>query len=371
MEVNRIKLPIPRTKVEIAEEAKKILQEIIDGGRFIKGPHSRSLGEEFAAYSGVKHGVCASSGSTALFAALKVASISPGDEVITVPNTFIATINAVILAGAKPSFADIDARTFNIDVDSLRSAISPTTKAIIPVHLYGLMAPMPEIMEIAEERDLVVIEDACQAHGADIEGKRAGSFGDIAAFSFYPSKLLNTAGDGGIVLTNNEETADKISRFINHGRKSQYEYSEFGFNFRLNELQAAIVRVHLRELDNEIAARRKIAGYYNEYLGDVDGIEPPYVPDGFNHVYYLYTTLAQRRNELLNVLDKKQIGASVEYPIVLHQLDYVKTLNPIIAPGGLGNSERCLEQICALPMFTSISHEELEYIVKSVQEYYK
>jgi dTDP-4-amino-4,6-dideoxygalactose transaminase len=371
MEVINMKLPIPRTKVEVTEEAKIVLQEIIDSGRFIKGPHSKSLGEEFAAYCGAKRGVGVSSGSTALFAALKVAGIGPGDEVITVPNTFIATINAVILAGAKPVFADVDYNTYNIDVDSLRSAISPKTKAIIPVHLYGLMAPMPEIMEIAEKRDLCVIEDACQAHGADIGGKRAGSFGDMAAFSFYPSKLLNTAGDGGIVITKDDETAERVSRFINHGRKSQYDYSEFGFNFRLSELQAAVARLHLRGLDKEIGERKRIASFYDEQLESINGIEPPHVPDNYSHVYYLYTTFAQKRDELIQNLEKAQIGASVEYPVVLHKLEYVRTLNLVITKGGLANSEKCLDHICTLPMFSSISDDELLYIIKKIREFYR
>lgn len=366
-----MELPIPRTKVDVNPEAKEVLQEIIDGGRFIKGPHSDSLAKEFAEYSGAKHGVCTSSGSTGLFAALKVAGIGPGDEVITVSNTFIATVNAIILAGARPVFADIDSRTFNMDVDSLRSVITSKTKAIVPVHLYGLMAPMPEIMEIAEERSLIVIEDACQAHGADIQGKRAGSFGDMSAFSFYPSKLLNTAGDGGIVLTKDDETAEKISRFINHGRKSQYEYSEFGFNFRLSELQAAVVRIHLKDIDNEISSRRRVAGFYDEHLQNIDGIDLPYIPEGYGHVYYLYTVQAKRRDELLNELDKKQIGASVEYPVVLHQLEYVKSLNVGMPSKGLRNSETCLEHICALPMYNSITSEQQEYITTTIAEFYK
>lgn len=363
-------LPIPRTKVDVSEDAKQELSDILDSGRFIKGPHAESLGNEFAEYCGAKYGVCASSGSTALFAALKVAGIGPGDEVVTVPNTFIATVNAIILAGASPVFADIDERTFNMSIESLHGALSPKTKAILPVHLYGLMAPMPEIMNLAKERDILVIEDACQAHGADIAGKRAGSYGDMAAFSFYPSKLLNTAGDGGIVVTDNEEYAERISRFINHGRKSQYEYSEFGFNFRLSEFQAAIVRLHLKDLDEEIAARRRVARFYDKELSNIKNIEQPFVPEGYGHVYYLYTALASDRDSLLRELDAKKIGASVEYPVVLHKLKYVKSLNPRIADGGLENSEKCLQKICALPMFSSITQDEMEYVTDVIAAFY-
>lgn len=366
-----VDLPIPRTKVEIDNEAKEALIDVIESGRFIKGPQADLLAQEFAEYSQTRYGVATSSGSTALFAALKVAGIKRGDEVVTVPNTFIATVNAVIMANGRPAFADVDERTFNMSVDSLRDAITPKTKAIIPVHLYGLMAPMPEIMEIAEDHDLIVIEDACQSHGAEIDGKRAGSFGDYAAFSFYPTKLLHTAGDGGIVLTKDKENAEKLERFINHGRKSQYEYSEFGFNFRLSEIQAAIVRIHLKHLDSEIERRCQIASYYDSALGEVRGIEIPYVPDGYKHVYYLFTTKARGRNDLLEYLNSKQIGASVEYPVVLHQLDYVKTLDPHIPEKGLGASERCLEQICALPMFSSISDNQLNYIQRAIMDFYK
>ncbi|MFW9850135.1 MAG: DegT/DnrJ/EryC1/StrS family aminotransferase [Candidatus Thorarchaeota archaeon] len=365
-----VDLPIPRTKVEIDEKAEKLLHEVIDSGQFIKGPQASSLGEEFAKFCQTKYGVGSSSGSTALFAALKVAGIKQGDEVITVPNTFIATVNAVILAGGRPVFSDIDPKTFNMSIDSLRKVITTRTKAIIPVHLYGLMAPMPEIMEIAEEKDLIVIEDACQAHGAEIEGKRAGSFGDFAAFSFYPTKLLATAGDGGIVVTNNEEYAESLGRFINHGRKSQYEYAEFGFNFRLSELQAAIVRIHLKRLDKEIERRREIAEYYNSALESIDNIEAPYSPEGYKHVYYLYTSKAKKRNDLIANLKSKEIGASIEYPIVLHQLDYVKSLNPILPNNGLKNSENCLDEICALPMFSSITEEQLKYVTDSIAAFY-
>ncbi len=363
--------PIPRTKVEIHEDAKKKLLEVIESGQFIKGPQSKHLGEEFANFCGAKHGIPASSGSTALFSALKVAGIIPGDEVISVPNTFIATINAVILAGGRPVFADIDSNTFNMSIESLKKVITAKTKAIVPVHLYGLMAPMPEIMEIAEEKNLIVIEDACQAHGADINGKRAGSFGDLSAFSFYPTKLLNTVGDGGIITTNNEELSVKLNRFINHGRKSQYEYAEFGFNFRLSELQATVARVHLSHLEEEISARRRIAATYTDELRKIDGIEPPVVPDGHSHVYYLYTTKAKKRDALIKYLKETNIEASVEYPVVLHQLDYVKTLNPIYPQDGLGVSEKCLEEICALPIFSGLENEEIRFVTESIAEFYE
>lgn len=361
---------IPRTKVEIHEDARKRILEVIDSGQFIKGPQSELLGAEFAEFCGTSYGVPASSGSTALFSALKVAGIGEGDEVITVPNTFIATVNAIILAGGRPVFADIDPSTFNMDVDSLKKVISERTKALLPVHLYGLMAPMPEIMEIAQEHDLLVIEDACQAHGAEINGKRAGSFGDMAAFSFYPTKLLNTAGDGGIVTTGSEEFAQKLHRFINHGRKSQYEYTDFGFNFRLSEIQAVVARIHLSHLEEEISARKRIASMYSDQLQRVDGIEPPAVPEGYSHVYYLYTTKATNRNELIAYLKDRNIGASVEYPVVLHNLEYVKTLNPVLPSGGLKVSESCLEMICALPMFSTITDDEIQHVIDAISSFY-
>lgn len=361
---------IPRTKVEIHEEAKKKLLEVIDSGQFIKGPQSEMLGSEFADFCGIKHGIPTSSGSTALFSALKVAGVGTGDEVITVPNTFIATVNAVILTGGRPVFADIDPTTFNMSVDSLKKVISPKTKAIVPVHLYGLMAPMPEIMELAQEKDLLVIEDACQSHGADIDGRRAGSFGDMSAFSFYPTKLLNTAGDGGIVTTNNDDYAQQMNRFINHGRKSQYEYTEFGFNFRLSELQAAVARIHLSHMEQEISDRKRIASMYTTELSGIDGVTPPAVPEGYSHVYYLYTTKATNRDALVKHLKEKNIGASIEYPVVLHQLDYVKTLNPILPSDGLKASENCLEEICALPMFSSIKDDEVQYVIDEIIAFY-
>ncbi|MFW9964730.1 MAG: DegT/DnrJ/EryC1/StrS family aminotransferase [Candidatus Sifarchaeia archaeon] len=362
---------IPRTKVEIHEEAKKKLLEVIDSGQFIKGPQSDMLGKEFADFCGTRHGIPTSSGSTALFSALKVAGVGTGDEVITVPNTFIATVNAIILAGGRPVFADIDPTTFNMSIDSLKKVISSQTKAIVPVHLYGLMASMPEIMELAQDNNLIVIEDACQSHGADINGKRAGSFGDMSAFSFYPTKLLNTAGDGGIVTTDNGDYAQKLNRFVNHGRKSQYEYSEFGFNFRLSELQAAIARVHLSHLDQVISARKRIASLYTTELQNINGIIPPAEPESYSHVFYLYTAKAIKRDALLNYLKEKGIGASVEYPVVLHKLGYVQSLNPIHPPDGLRVSEKCLEEICALPMFSSIKDKEVQRVIDAIDTFYK
>lgn len=364
-------LPIPRTNVDVTDEAKKAVVDVLESGQFIKGVQVEKLGEEFAKFCQAKHGVCASSGSTALFAALKIAGVGLGDEVVTVPNTFIATVNAIILAGGRPVFADVDARTFNMDPDSLRSVISPRTKAILPVHLYGLMAPMPEIMELAESKNLVVIEDACQAHGAEIENKRAGSHADMAAFSFYPSKILNTAGDGGIVVTSNDDYAKKLERFVNHGRKSQYEYSEFGFNFRLSEIPAAVVRQHLKRIGDEIDARRRTARTYDDALEDIAEIDSPEEPKTYRHVYYLYTVLAEKRDLLLDFLKKKQIGASVEYPVVLHELDYVASLNPGLPPEGLQVSERCLRKICALPMFSTITEEQLNYVSEAIHTFYR
>jgi dTDP-4-amino-4,6-dideoxygalactose transaminase len=205
---------------------------------------------------------------------------------------------------------------------------------------------MPEIMELAESKDLVVIEDACQAHGAEVEDKRAGSHADMAAFSFYPSKILNTTGDGGIVVTSNDDYAERLERFVNHGRKSQYEYSEFGFNWR-------------------------IARTYDNTLEDIAGIESPEEPKAYRHVYYLYTVLAEKRDLLLDFLKKKQIGASVEYPVVLHELDYVASLDPGLPPEGLQVSESCLRRICALPMFSTITEEQLDYVSEAIHTFYR
>ena len=250
-------------------------------------------------------------------------------------------------------------------------AITKRTRAILPVHLYGQPVDLEPLLALAKEHNLKIVEDACQAHGAEYKGRKAGSIGDAGCFSFYPSKILNTTGDGGIIVTSNDDYAERLERFGNHGRKSQYEYSEFGFNFRLSEIQAAVVRQHLKKIDDEIDARRRTARIYDDALEDIAEIESPEEPKAYKHVYYLYTVLAEKRDLLLDFLKKKQIGASVEYPVVLHELDYVTSLNPGLPPEGLQVSERCLRRICALPMFSAITEEQLDYVCEAIHMFYR
>ncbi len=360
---------IPRTKVEISAEAKESVNKVLDSGNYIKGPENEQLGKEFADYCGAKSAIPVSSGSIGLFVALKLLGIQPGDEVITVPNTFIATANAIILVGAKPVFVDIDKNTFNMNIEELEKAINDKTKAIIPVHLYGLPVEMDRVMEIAKAKNIPVIEDACQSHGAIWKNKKTGSWADFAVFSFYPTKVLNTAGDGGIVLTNNENHIDYMNRIINHGRKSQYEYSDFGFNFRLSEIQAAVVRTNLKHLEEEIEARNRIAERYNKNLSSIAEIEIPFVPEGARHSYYLYTVKAKDRDNLREYLNAKGIGSSIEYPVILNKLDFIKQYmkNP---EQNFPNAEYCLEHALSLPMYSSMTDGEIDTVTSEIAKFY-
>ena len=290
-----------------------------------------------------------------------------GDEVITVPNTFAATVNSIIMTGAKPVFVDINATTFTLDVSKLSKAITAKTKAIIPVHLYGLMADMKPIMEIAEEKGIYVLEDACQAHGAEYYGKRAGELGHIAAFSFFPTKNVTVGGDGGIVLSNDEELIEKIKALRDHGRKNG-KHVMAGLNNRLSEILAVIGREHLKKLKSFTEHRRKIAKMYYEYLSDIPEIGLPLEPEGYKHVYHLYTIKAESRDRLQSYLRERGIQTSIMYKELLNKLSYVKKV--------AGNQETPINdsinpKILSLPISGTLPIENIETVAQEIINFYK
>ena len=357
---------IPRTTVDIGNLEKEAIERVLNSGQFVKGKECSLLEEEFSSYQGVKYGAGVNSGTSALYLSLLALDIQPGDEVITTPNTFAATVNSIIVSGAKPKFVDIDSSTFNMDVEKLKEAITEKTKAIIPVHLYGLMSDMESISKIANDKGIFTIEDACQAHGAECRGKKAGMFGDLAAFSFFPTKNATVAGDGGVVISNNKELIEKIKSLRDHGRING-EHKTAGLNNRLSEILAAIGRAHLKGLDRFNAHRRKIATTYKNELNDINKIELPYEPSNYKHVYHLFTIKSNKRDELKQYLRNNNIGSTIMYKEKLNELDYViqKTEFQEMPVNNKINKE-----ILSLPISGSMEIEKIEKVCKVIKSFY-
>ena len=357
---------IPRTTVDIGEDELNAVNRVLRSGQYVKGEECNLLEEEFSKYQNVKYGAGVNSGTSAIFLGLKSLGIKPRDEIITVPNTFAATVNSILMLGAKPVFVDIDFSTFNIDVSKIEDVISKRTKAIIPVHLYGLMSDMNPIKDIAEDNNLSILEDACQAHGAEYFSKRAGSIGDLTAFSFFPTKNVTVAGDGGIVLSNNEKLIDKIKVLRDHGRRNG-KHVMIGLNNRLSEILAAIGREHLKKLDKYNDHRRKIADTYNQNLKDISEIVTPIEPKGYKHVYHLFTIKTKKRDELKKYLKENDIGTKIMYEERLNELDYVKQT--------AGNqpmpiNDEVNQEILSLPISGTLDLEKINCVCDKIREFY-
>ncbi|HEU4388094.1 MAG TPA: DegT/DnrJ/EryC1/StrS family aminotransferase, partial [Blastocatellia bacterium] len=302
----------------IKPEIDSAIQRVVDNTAFILGKEVADFERDFAAFVGAKGAVGVASGTSALHLALLAVGVGPGDEVITTAHTFIATAEAISHTGASPVFVDIDPVTYNIDPQRIEEAITPRTKAIVPVHLYGQPADMPAILSVAKAHGLRVIEDAAQAHGAEVNGKRCGSLADLASFSFYPGKNLGAYGDAGAVTGNDPELLERVSKLRDHGRLSKYEHDEIGFGERIDALQAAILRAKLPHLEEWTEARRRNAGLYSELFAGSKLISPREAAN-VRHVYHLYVIRWPGRDMLLDHLKSKGIGAGVHYPVPLHR----------------------------------------------------
>jgi perosamine synthetase len=351
---------IPNAKPLIGEEEKQAVLDVLESGMLAQGPKVQALEEEFASYCGARYAVATTSGTTALHVALLAHGIGPGDEVITSPFTFIASANAILFTGALPVFVDIDPHTFNIRADLLQAAVTDRTKAILPVHLFGLACEMDTVMQVAEQNGLMVIEDACQAHGAEVAGKRVGSFG-TGCFSFYPTKNMTT-GEGGMITTNDEEIAEKARVIRQHGMRRRYYHDELGYNFRMTDVHAAIGLAQMGKLEEFNAARIKNAAYLNSHLKTV---ETPRTPDGYRHVFNQYTVRvsAEKRETYLNRLAELGVGTGVYYPVPVHrQTVYAETH----ADGRFPEAERASQEVFSLPVHPGLSRDDLEQIVKAV-----
>lgn len=349
----------------LRQEFANAIERVIDCGAFAGGPVVESFERDFANYCGCRAAVGVASGTDALWLALLAMGIGPGDEVITVPNTFMATAEAISYCGATPVFVDVEPDTYTLDPAALRPAINSRTKAIIPVHLLGQPADMDPILEVAREHGLFVLEDACQAHGAEYKGARTGSIGDAGCFSFYPGKNLGAFGEAGAVVTNNSDLESKIRVLRDHGQVRKYHHEMIGWNSRMDGIQAAVLQIKLRHLDRANRLRRQHAALYNHLLAEVEGIATPIEADYARHVYHIYAIRCSGRDEALRSLAADGIGCGVHYPIPVHLQEAYRSLGH--ARGSFPIAEKCAEEFLSLPMFPELTSEQLGRVTEAVR----
>jgi dTDP-4-amino-4,6-dideoxygalactose transaminase len=349
----------------IKPEVDAAIQHILDSTQFVLGAEVAAFEKEFAAYCGAEHGMGVNNGTSALHLAMLAAGIGPGDEVITTPFTFVASVAAAYYSGAKSVFVDIDPTTYLMDVSKIEAAITPRTKAILPVHLYGQPCDMDAIMAVARKHNLIVIEDACQAHGAEYKGKRVGGIGDLAAFSFYPGKNLGAYGEGGMTTTNNAEYARKIRMLRDWGAEKKYMHEIKGYNMRLEGMQGAILRVKLRYLEQWTEARRTAAERYNTLFAGTN-VVTPYAPAHVRHVYHIYSTRTPDRQRWIDALNAKGIQTGIHYPIAIHLLPAYDDLG--YKKGDFPHAERAAAEQLSLPMFAELTPDMQEEVAAAVIE---
>jgi len=361
-------MKINLVEMYVDEEMKKAAIDVLESKRYVKGQQAKEFEKEFAQFCGVKYGISTNSGTSALHIAMLAAGIKAGDEVIVPSHTFIATVSPLLHIGAKPVFVEIDERTYTMDANDIKNKITEKTKAIIPVHLYGHPCDMGAIKDIAEEHNLLIIEDACQAHGARYREKRIGSIGDLACFSFFPSKNMTVAGDGGMVVTNNEEYANKAAALRDQGRITgkKYEHDYIGFNYRMSEILAAIGRIQLKHLPEWIERRREIAKLYNELLEKID-IVLPFEAEWAKHVYHLYVVRHPKRDKLKEFLGEKGVATGIHYPIPVHLQPAIK--NILKENYKLQTTEKIAKEVLSLPMHPQMEREKVEYVAEWIKDF--
>ena len=358
-------IKVPIAKPIIGEEEIENVVEVLKSGMIAQGPKVAEFEEKFAEWVGAEYGIAVNSGTAALHVSLLSCGIGKGDEVITTPFTFIASGNSVLYTGAKPVFADIDLKTYTLNPDSIENLISENTKAIMPVQLYGQSANMDKINEIAERYGLVVIEDAAQAHGAMCNGEKVGSLGDMACFSFYPTKNMTTS-EGGIITTDDAELAENARVFRAHGASVRYHHDEIGYNFRMTDISAAIGLAQLKKIDGFNDKRIENAEYLNEGLKDVGGVITPYCAYGSKHVYHQYTIRVEKgnRNDWVELINEKGVGTGIHYPIPLYNQPVYKKYD---IGGDCPNAEIAADNVISLPVHPSLSKEDLDLVIEAVE----
>jgi len=360
---------IPIARPLMGEEEKEAVLKVMDSGMLAQGPRVKEFESKFASMCGVKEGIATSNGTTALQTVLTAIDLKPGDEVITTALSFFASTSTIVYTGAKPVFVDVDKESFNIDAAQIEAKITPHTKAILPVHIFGQMADMGPIMEIAEKHGLKVIEDAAQAHSATYGGKKAGSIGDAGCFSFYPTKNMTT-GEGGIITTSNDEIALRCQMTRDHGCRSKYCHESLGYNYRMQDLNAAIGLIQLGKLASFNQRRKNNAAKLNEGLGELEGLQTPVEKPGREHVYHLYSILCDQKlwgtpEEIVKGLRDRDVGATPGYPRPIYSQPYFQGKVTVQCP----TAENVLQKMVHLPVHQAVTDEEIGIIIDAVKSY--
>jgi len=350
---------------QMKPEMDAAVMRVIEGTQFVLGPEVAAFEERFASYCNVKHCHAVSSGTSALHLALLAAGVGPGDEVITVSMTFVATTAAILYSGAKPVYVDVDPVTWTMNPALIEAGITPRTKAILPVHLHGLMADMDPIMEIARRHNLVVIEDAAQAHGAEYKGRRAGSIGDLGCFSFYPGKNLGAYGEGGAVVSNNAEFAKRVSLLRDWGQESKYNHVAHGYNYRMDGIQGAVLKVKMDYIEAWTEARRSVASTYDHLL-DKHRCKRPAPPAHSRHVYHVYAVMLEQRDEVQKVLQAAGIGTGIHYPVPVHLQKAYADLG--YRAGDLPVTEQLANQFLSLPIYAELRPAQVSEVVAELEK---
>lgn len=350
----------------ILGEINRAIADVIDSSAFAGGPFVADFESDFASYCGAAYAIGVGNGTEALWLSLLARGIGAGDEVITVPNTFMGTAEAITYCGATPVFVDVDERTYNMDPDRLEEAITPKTRAVIPVHLFGQPADMDPIVAIARRHGLFILEDACQAHGAEYKGRKAGTLGDAACFSFYPGKNLGAFGEAGAVVTHDAELYEKIRTLRDHGQVRKYHHKVVGWNGRMDGIQGAVLRVKLRYLEKGNQLRRAHAVQYGRGLADIGEVITPIQAPDVRHVYHVYAIRVPDRDEVMRFLTRKGIGCAIHYPVPVHLQEAYRELG--YEPGAFPVAERCAAEFVSLPMYPELTPAHVETVIQGVKE---
>lgn len=350
----------------LRDEIDTAIREVIDSNAFAGGPFVTQFEEDFATFCGCRHAIGLGSGTEALWLTLLAMGIGPGDEVITVPMTFIATAEAITYCGARPVFVDVDPRTYTMDPAALRNAVTPRTKAIIPVHLFGHPADMDPILEVAREHGLFVIEDACQAHGAEYKGRNVGSLGDAGCFSFYPGKNLGALGEAGAVVTNDDDLQERIRILRDHGQTRKYHHAMVGWNCRMDGIQAAVLRIKLRRLDRANELRRSHAAQYDSLFEGLEELVTPMESACSRHVYHIYAVRVRMRDQMIRFLQERGIGTGIHYPVPVHLQECYRDLG--YQEGAFPVAEQCAMEFLSLPMFPELTSAQVRLAGDVVKE---
>jgi dTDP-4-amino-4,6-dideoxygalactose transaminase len=351
---------------QIKTEIDQAVARVFESGQFVLGDQVAGFEEEFAAFCGAKYGIAVNSGTSALHLSLLALGVGPGDEVLTVPFTFVATVAAICYTAARPVFVDIDPLSFTMDVGQLERAVTGRTKAIIPVHLYGQPADMDPILKLARRYNLAVIEDACQAHGAEYKGRRVGGIGDLGCFSFYPGKNLGAYGEGGIVVTNHEDHARTIRMLRDWGQQRKYHHVRKGYNYRMEGIQGAVLRVKMRHLETWTEARRRHAAHYDQLLAN-SPVRPPHIMAYARSVYHIYAVRSREREALQTSLEIQGIQTGIHYPIPVHLQKAYADLG--YRRGDFPHSERAAAEVLSLPMYPELPPEAVEQVVEGIRAF--